>query len=221
MSDNKTVVSGMGQNSNNPNLSKTKHSSNPYDPTSNIRGTVVPGMDSASTTGDADVTNTHQLSKPIVGFLYSISRTSFGEFWPLQIGPNSIGKNAEADIRLMEGTVSSEHAEIVVRKVKNSIIAAITDVRSTNGTMKNGEPIGFQPVDCYNGDIITIGNNYELLLILIDSDKLNLKPKEEFIQIEDDALDDQIKEPYYGGGTFGGFSPYRCNDGTKIAVKLV
>ena len=42
-------------------------------------GTNVSGMERPS-------------QKPIIGFLYSISRSGHGEFWPLRIGSNSIGR---------------------------------------------------------------------------------------------------------------------------------
>ena len=102
-----------------------------------------------------------QTGKPIAGFLYSVSRTGAGEFWPLQIGQNTIGQSENCDIVLPEGTVSQEHAVLVVRKMKNpeKVIASISDARSTNGTMLNGVSLGFTAEECKNGDIITIGEN--------------------------------------------------------------
>ena len=127
--------------------------------------------------------------KPIVGFLYSISRTAFGEYWPLHVGQNKIGKSPTCDVILPEGTVSNEHASIVVRKLKNPIklIASIRDSSSTNGTMRNGESLGFSAVDCFDGDIITIGDNYELLLILIDTEKLKLSVSTDFIPVPEET----------------------------------
>ena len=75
---------------------------------------------------------------------------------------------------------------LVVRKMKNpeKVIASISDARSTNGTMLNGQSLGFSAEECKNGDIITIGDNYELYLILIDAASLGLKPVEGFIATE-------------------------------------
>lgn len=146
--------------------------------------------------------------KPVVGFLYSISRTNLGEYWPLHIGPNTIGSSAKCDIQLKEGTVSSEHAELVVRQLKNpaKIIASITDARSTNGTMINGESLGFSPVECFNGNIITFGENYQCVLILIDTASLNLTVSENFIPVGPQNKEEPIADssrnfpPFDGNG---------------------
>ena len=172
------------------------------------RGTIVPGMSGQPEQpfSQGGVTNaapqpraTANSGKPVVGFLYTISRTPVGEYWPLHIGPNTIGQDAACDIVLKEGTISSHHAQIVVRQIKNSgqIIAAITDTMSTNGTMINGETIGFTPTECKNGDVITIGNNYELIMILIETMKLGLKVAEHFIPVpaDDDTYTDTSFSP--------------------------
>ena len=177
------------------------------------RGTHVSGMtdyasplSSAGRTGDQEAVSTFQprrvvsssSGKPVVGFLYSISRTMAGEFWPLHRGQNVIGQNPENDIQLPEGTVSGEHAVIVVRRLKNpeKVIASISDTRSTNGTMLNGESLGFAAVDCKNGDIITIGDNYELYLVLIDPTALGLKVSEKFVEVEvEDYVNDENVPP--------------------------
>ena len=123
--------------------------------------------------------------KPIVGFLYSVSRTNMGEYWPLHVGLNTIGSSAKCDVQLMEGTISNEHAELVIRQLKNpaKTIASITDARSTNGTMINGESLGFSPVECFNGNVITFGENYQCVFILIDAASLNLKVADGFIPV--------------------------------------
>lgn len=194
------------------------------------RGTVVPGMmdnpaEPAAAAGAAGPAPAPQAprkapvpGKPVVGFLYSISRTAAGEYWPLQIGRNTIGQAADSDIQLAEGTVSSNHAVIVTRQVKSGIIAAITDSQSTNGTMINGEPIGFTAEECHNGDIITIGNNYECYLVLIDAAKCGLSVSSGFIPVEvqggeeeEEYMEEEDMPPFMNGGTRstrGGFEPY-------------
>lgn len=75
----------------------------------------------------------------------------------------------------------------------------------------NGETIGFSAVECHNGDIITIGDNYELFLILVDSAKLNLSVSSNFIPVEsEDDVDDGADIPNFPGGAIrpGGFEPY-------------
>jgi len=194
MSQNKTVIQGLepaeekGYNTGvNPNFySRNAHAE--------LRGTVVPGMvgnvEQKQVFSRQPQSSTSSSNKPVVGFLYSVSRDSVGEYWPLHIGQNSIGQNPQSDIVLSEGTVSSDHAILVVRKMKNpeKVIASISDARSTNGTMINGESIGFSAVECKNGDIITIGDNYELYLILIDTFALGLKVQEDFIPVSSSEM---------------------------------
>ncbi|MBP5776808.1 MAG: FHA domain-containing protein [Prevotella sp.] len=205
MSQNKTVIKGL-EPADAPNV-EGGASGNFYTRAvrPNAKGTVVPGMEGAVTNAANIPTpqsqqNKPATGKPVVGFLYSISRTAFGEYWPVHIGQNTIGQNPASDIVLPEGTVSSDHAVLVVRKMKNpeKVIASISDARSTNGTMLNGESLGFSAVDCKNGDIITIGDNYELLLVLVDAPALGLKVREDFIPVQTDGLstDDIPGSPY-------------------------
>lgn len=237
MSQNKTVIQGLEPAS--PSQGFTPNvSANPYarrEGSSAAKGTIVPGMvDHREDTGNTNqvlnrpAQKVVQPGKPIVGFLYSVSRTPFGEYWPLQIGRNTIGQSSDCDIVLPEGTISSSHAVIVTRQVKSGVIAAITDSQSTNGTMINGEPIGFSAEECHNGDIITVGNNYELLLVLIDAGKLGLAVRPDFIPVENEEnniADEEDFPSFQPGATRpGGFSPYnentswnsnsRGNDGT-------
>lgn len=225
MSQNKTVIPGLEPAD--ANYGQGNASSNFYSRNSQAasRGTVIPGM--GANTPDASVDNRPQqrqanpTGKPVIGFLYSVSRTPAGEYWPLHIGQNTIGKAPSCDICLQEGTVSSDHAVLVVRKMKNpeKVIASISDARSTNGTMLNGQSLGFSAEECKNGDIITIGDNYELYLILIDAASLGLKPVEGFIATE--AAEEEGNdgpEPFFPGGqrptrTGDDFNPYDYNPG--------
>ena len=200
MSQNRTMVPGMedsgqyspnGENNFSNDIYTRRSSSN--------RGTVVPGMggyqpetpraNNGVIMGNAQpagpVRQQPVEGKPVVGFLYSISRQGIGEYWPLHIGQNTIGYSDKCDIQLAEGTVSSEHAVLVVRKMKNpeKTIASISDQRSTNGTMVNGESLGFSAVECFNNDVITIGENYELVLLLVDVKALGLKVSEGFVPL--------------------------------------
>lgn len=140
--------------------------------------------------------------KPIVGFLYSISKSSAGEFWPLRIGSNSIGRSAECDICLGEATVSEQHAVLVVRQMKNpeKIIASICDARSTCGTMINGESLGFDQRECFNGDIITIGEHYDLYFILIDAKQIGLNVCREYMPVTSAPTD--YTRPYAGNNPY-------------------
>lgn len=211
--NNKTVIKGLE-----PADAPNGASSNFYGRGAEAKGTVVPGMPG----NPSVVTNAANVSpspgqqarpasgKPVIGFLYSISRTAAGEYWPIHIGQNTIGQNPASDIVLSEATVSSDHAVLVVRKMKNpeKVIASISDARSTNGTMINGESLGFSAVECKNGDVITIGENYELYLILIDAPSLGLKVCDEFIPIQNDEAPQEgsIPASYTRPGVE--FSPY-------------
>ena len=226
MSQNKTVIQGLEPETNYGGAPNGASQNNFYtrgNQPSTTRGTIVPGMMEAQAgipkgTQNAAPTpqprKVVQTGKPIVGFLYSISRTRAGEYWPIQLGKNTIGQSDTNDIMLAEGTVSSSHAVLLTRQGKNGIIASIKDDQSTNGTMINGEPLDFGAEECHDGDIITVGNNYELLLVLIDSEKRGLKPSENFIVVETESVDEEPDDiPPFAGGTTrpGGFDPY--NDG--------
>lgn len=212
MSQNKTVVPGMEASGSYGRGESSDFYSRGGNGKAAAKGTVVPGMDNVnSATGTSQSTtqntsrSTHQSGKPVAGFLYSISRQGIGEYWPLYLGQNTIGSSPNCDICLREGTVSGEHGVLVVRKMKNpeKTIASISDARSTNGTMVNGESLGFSAVECFNGDIITIGENYELVLLLVDVKSLGLKVSEGFIPIdrqEEPVINDDF-DPYSPGYT--------------------
>ncbi|WP_106830250.1 FHA domain-containing protein [Parabacteroides pacaensis] len=170
MSSNKTIIPGMEN-------AYTEHSPNFGKPGIQAQdGTCIPNPFGTEPTSMPN-------QKPVVGFLYSISKSSSGEFWPLRIGSNSIGRSTDCDVCLSEATVSEQHAVLVVRQMKNpeKIIASICDARSTCGTMINGESLGFNQRECFNGDIITIGEHYDLFFILIDAKQIGLNVCREFI----------------------------------------
>lgn len=175
--------------------------------------TVFPGMDvqpQPGRSGGRQIPETRRSTKPVVGFLYSISRTALGEYWPLYIGPNTLGSAPTCDICLPEATVSKAHAEIVIRRMKNpeKIEASISDTRSTNGTMVNGTSLSAfgTGVECRNGDIISVGESYQLLLFLIDAKELGLHVAEQFIPLEPSV--EESPDGRYHAGFDGGESPY-------------
>lgn len=171
MSSNKTIIPGMEE----------AYKEQPAQAPKVQDGTCIPNP-----FGTSQVTiPTMQNQKPIVGFLYSISRTAGGEYWPLRIGSNSIGRSADCNICLNEATVSDQHAVLVVRQMKNpeKIIASVCDSRSTCGTMINGESLGFDQRECFNGDIITIGEHYDLYFVLIDAKQIGLNVCREFMPV--------------------------------------
>ena len=155
----------------------------PYSETfQNRAGTHYPVSDPAKSSKPGD--------KPLIGFVYSVSKTMLGEYWPLRAGSNIIGRSESSDICLQESTVSDKHANLVIRQMHNedgstSILSFIQDLGSTCGTMINGVSLGFDPKECKNGDIITIGESYELYFILVNTLELKLGPKTNFTPTED------------------------------------
>ena len=186
MSSNKTRFPGMDNGNSSGNFqTDSTQSTNPYSHTTapgaqKHPGTVFPGGPQG--TAPADHQSVKRPSKPVFGFLYSISNNGWTEFWPLQLGENTIGSTPECDVFLPEATVSHTHASLQIRKMKNpqKVEAWITDSRSMNGSMVNGMSVGIQPVPCKNGDIITIGENYVMYLVLLDTDEIGLAPAQDF-----------------------------------------
>lgn len=186
MSSNKTIIPGMEDAYTEQSFDKqyTKMQNDTYVP--NPFGTVP---------GDADVSN----QKPVIGFLYSISRSASGEYWPLRIGSNTIGRSGDCNISLEEATVSERHAVLVVQQMKNpeKVIAWINDSGSTCGTMINGESLGFDRRECFNGDIITIGEHYDLYFILVDAKQIGLNVCRNFISTKSASKRvNRSKNPY-------------------------
>lgn len=212
MSQNKTVFPGVGPEGDyNPNPGQGYAGGNQaYSRSSNSHrgnGTVYPGMEmpvngAPRPAQSAAKSNSRPSGKPIVGFLYSISRTGIGEFWPLHIGQNIIGNSSECDIVLGEGTVSSKHANLHINKMKKpeKTEATISDLGSTNGTLVNENSVSVaRPIECVNGDIITIGENYDLLLLLIDTKALGLHLSESFIDVREEQDDSNIPSGFSSG----------------------
>lgn len=201
MSQNKTVFPGLGQEGDFHPEPSFSNNSQPYARSYNTgrgRGTIYPGMEGPERT-DAPAPRDSRPAqpskgngKPIVGFLYSISRTGVGEFWALHIGQNIIGNSKDCDIILGEGTVSQRHANLHINKMKKpeKTEATISDLGSTNGTLVNENSVSVaRPVECVNGDVITIGENYDLLLLLIDAKAIGLHLADNFIDVREEDED--------------------------------
>lgn len=198
MSSNKTIIPGMEE-------AYKEHTSSFINNNKQIETCVI------SPLGNVPTTPSMNNQKPIVGFLYSISKHTSGEFWPLHIGSNTIGRSANCDVSLGEATVSEEHAVLVVRQMKNpeKIIASICDSRSTCGTMINGESLGFDQRECFNGDIITIGEHYDLFFILIDAKQIGLNVCRGFMPTQSNvgqAIGPQSTGNAYSAPTFNRYT---------------
>lgn len=209
MGSNKTVIPGVS--------GFDPYSRNSVKGGTPANGTVVPGMNKVAS--GATVGNRHdeRRNDPVVGFLYSVSRQGIGEYWPVYVGTNTIGRETDNDICLREGTVSGHHAVLSVKKLKttNKVIASIRDVGSKQGIFLNDEELGYDQSTCKNEDIITIGDNYRLLLIIVDTEAYGLGVAEDFVAVDGE---EDIDIP----SVLGGDSPYNHNnrpvDGGTVGI---
>ena len=152
--------------------------------------------------------------KPIMGMLFSVSKTNNGEFWPVYVGPNTIGKAANNSVCLSEQTVSENHATLVVRKMMNNgqdsgVFVFIQDTGSIYGTQINGVTLDFNPRECKNGDIITIGENYQLYFVLLDHESLGLHKSDNFkstVPVQPAASQVPVMNTGWGGANPGIYS---------------
>lgn len=123
---------------------------------------------------------------PVVGFLYTVSKNGFPEYWPLHIGQNTIGKDNNMDICLKESSISDHHANIQIKKMRTNggrLIATIVDAGSKNGIVVNDEELDYDRHPLKHMDIITIGLNYQLVCLLIDPIEIGLDVSKNFKSI--------------------------------------
>lgn len=186
MSQDSTKVPGISGNSDYHNLYNRQSGDQVFTPAP--RGTVVPGMNKVAPKVEERTPAKRQPQVPVVGFLYSISRQGVGEYWPLHIGTNSIGRTSASDVWLPELTVSEKHASLNIKQLKSTrkILASIRDEGSKNGIYVNDDELDYESHTVKNHDIITIGDNYKLLLILIDAEEMGLSIAENFQPAEDE-----------------------------------
>lgn len=119
-------------------------------------------------------------NRPLIGVLYSISAGVEGELFPVYVGRNTIGSDLSCDICLRETSVSAQHGILLARKQTNVqgdeyINVILSDTNSSYGTCVNGERLNFEKLTCTDGDVISIGQNYVLVLSLFNAlDKLTV-----------------------------------------------
>lgn len=68
----------------------------------------------------------------------------------------SVGRKDSADIQLIDGSVSSHHADIIRTEQNGEVCYILRDNDSTNGTKINNEPISEQVLK--NSDLISFGH---------------------------------------------------------------
>jgi pSer/pThr/pTyr-binding forkhead associated (FHA) protein len=84
-------------------------------------------------------------------FLLGVSEPVGGYTFRTRIGTTTIGRDEDCDVVIRDPTVSSRHAEIVVRPETTTI----TNLMATNGTRVNGQQI--QNAQLVDGDVVRIG----------------------------------------------------------------
>ncbi len=167
-----TFVNGRGKAANSPYSRDYRQQDSTY----------VPGMNDDFLDTNTKMEDDQDIS-PIVGFLYSISRKGIGEYWPLHLGTNTIGRSDDCDICLKEMSVSDKHASISIKQMKSThrLIASIRDIGSKNGIYLNDEELDYDNHSCKSNDLILIGHCYKLLLLLVDAEQSGLSIAEDFV----------------------------------------
>lgn len=206
MSQNKTIVPGVDYDSlGQPQIDSTAYGDMYSRSGSDDNRTYIPGMQErqapqavspgahsavgAAADGSQDADASRQITmqnRVVVGVLFSVSRGLLGEVFPLYLGRNIVGYTPNCDVRLLENTVSSEHAIIYIRKDTDGggYRVSITDYNSTYGTQVGGRDARYDTLDVKENDIITIGSHYRLLVKLFDTDKAHLQEEPEFAAMD-------------------------------------
>lgn len=156
--------------------------------------TIVPGRNYVQQNEQSNATRVNNAStreargeanegSPVVGFLYSISRQGVGEYWPIRLGRNTIGRSESCDIQLAEASVSDLHASLSVKIMKSSgrLVASIKDEGSKTGLFLNDEELAYDNHSCKNLDVVVVGSSYRILIVLIDAPDYGLTAADNFI----------------------------------------
>lgn len=148
----------------------------------------VEGQGTSSSADESQETVITLQDRVLVGTLFSISRSSMGEMFPIYLGRNSIGSDESCDIRLLETTVSPKHSVLLVRSIEVSegnfqTTVSLTDYDSEYGTKVNEESLGYDKVVCHDHDVLNFGLHYQFLLCLFDKAQYRLQVNDEFSPI--------------------------------------
>lgn len=121
----------------------------------------------------------------IIGVMFSVSKGLLGEIFPIYLGRNVIGCSKSCDIRLMEKTVSEEHAVLYARSdgYPDECQLTITDYGSSHGTMINQRDCRYETSTVIDNDILTIGRHYKLMIKLFDISNARLFEDNEFEEL--------------------------------------
>ena len=208
MSQNKTIVPGVDYD----NLGKTEYNNEAFNDFYSRSGnddnrTYIPGVAAKQPqaevsagavgavptpigmTNEADSRHFALQNRVVVGVLFSLSHGLLGEMFPLYLGRNIVGYTENCDVRLLENTVSSEHAIIYIKKDESvtGYNITITDYNSTYGTLVNNLDGRYETLQVNENDVLTIGKHYRLLVKMFNTDKAALQEEPEFEAMQNNA----------------------------------
>lgn len=137
--------------------------------------------------------------RPIVGVLFSVSRLSTGEVFPVYLGRNTIGSDEGCDIFLKEATVSPNHAVLLVRKIGKDdggmiMTSYLTDYDSEYGTMIGDTYLEYEKMECQDHDLISVGMGYKFLFCLFDIKLHQMFTDNEFKYLEKDVQTKDVQK---------------------------
>lgn len=140
--------------------------------------------------------------RTIVGALFSISRFTTGEIFPVYIGRNTIGSDKSSDIFLPEQTVSPNHAVMLVRAVdgadgEHELKIYLTDYDSEYGTMIGDVALEYEKLECHDRDVISVGNSYKFLFCLFDAEKHKLFASKDFRLVQQQNTEEATESPAF------------------------
>lgn len=106
-----------------------------------------------------------------------------GTEYPVDESPFRIGRNSSAGLFIPDSDVSREHAVIEEKDGRYTI----RDAGSTNGTLLNGKPVGEDPAELCDNDLITISRSHEYIFVLPGKTMLIPDPLHEYGLVIDPA----------------------------------
>ncbi len=91
-----------------------------------------------------------------------LSLNSPGTEYTIDRSPFRIGRISSADLFISDADVSREHAVIE----ENNGVYSVRDAGSTNGTLLNRKPVGSEPEELFDNDLITINRTHEYVFVM-------------------------------------------------------
>lgn len=163
-------------------------------------GAVSAGTGVMSVMPAADGRTVAMQERVVAGVLFSISNGILGEIFPVYLGRNLIGTGSDCDIRLNEATVSAEHAVLFARgdNYPDEVPMTLTDYGSMYGTSVNDNDCRYESLMLRDGDVLSVGRHYKLLLKTFDVGRAGLSEDPEFERMSGAS---PAGEAYAAGGS--------------------